>query len=263
MDGFLIFNLMVSVDNPLGDHLQRSRIAGNRKTYTRFQQEEKTMRLEEGLYAYPWQHAYENNCNTYVIRRELTVLIDPGHSRHLEKVFLQMESDGISPEEIRLILVTHSHPDHLEGIETFLEKPVRIAMSEEEAKYLKDDGSLLYEEMTQAPPKIRVDFYLKEGALHLGNETFEVYQTPGHSPGSLCLYWPSRKVLFTGDVIFYGGIGRTDFPGGNPEALKRSIERMSCLETERLLPGHGELVLGRDQVLQNFQFIRQNFYSYL
>ena len=124
-------------------------------------------------------------------------------------------------------------------------------------------GRLLFEGMSQGLTNFRIDFYLKEGGLHLGKETFEIYETPGHSPGSLCLYWPKQKVLFAGDVIFRGGIGRTDFLEGNPEALKKSIERMSQLETEILLPGHGEILSGRDLVLQNFEWIRQNFYPYL
>jgi hydroxyacylglutathione hydrolase len=221
------------------------------------------MKLQEGLYAYLWQNAYENNCNTYVIRKDLTVLIDPGHSRHLGNVLFQMKDDGISPEEIDLILITHSHPDHLEGVETFLDKPVRIAMAKDEHEYLMGNGRFLFEDMNQALPKFRVDFHLREGKLHLGSETFDIFQTPGHSPGSLCIYWQDRKALFTGDVIFNGGIGRTDFLEGNPQFLKRSIERVSRLDTDLLLPGHGEIVSGRDKVLQNFELIRQNFYPYL
>jgi len=221
------------------------------------------MQLEEGLYAYLWQHPYENNCNTYVIRRDLTILIDPGHSRHLKNLFSQMEGDGISSEMINLVILTHSHPDHLEGIEAFLDGPVKIAMGREEERYLTESGRLLFEMMNQSLPTFQVDVYLKEGKLLLGKETFEIYQTPGHSPGSLCIYWSERKVLFTGDVIFYGGIGRTDFLEGNPALLKKSIERMSHLETELLLPGHGEIVSGKEGVLQNFEFIRQNFYPYL
>ena len=221
------------------------------------------MQLEEGLYAYLWQNAYENNCNTYVIRKELTVLIDPGHSRHVGSVLSQMEGDGLSPEEIDLILITHVHPDHFEGVEAFLDRPVRIAMAKDEEQYLRGSGRFLFEAMDQALPKFRIDFHLKEGKLHLGSETFDIFQTPGHSPGSLCIYWPDRRVLFTGDVIFYGGVGRTDFMEGNPELLKKSIERMSRLKTDLLLPGHGDLISGSDRVLENFEFIRQNFYPYL
>ena len=221
------------------------------------------MKLGKDLYAYLWQNPHENNCNTYVIDGEMTVLIDPGHSRHVPHLFHQMEGDGISSEEIDLVILTHSHPDHFEGLEAFLNKPIKIAMNQEEERYLQESGKLLFEMMGQPLPEYRVDFYLKEGELHLGKELFHVYQTPGHSPGSLSIYWPERKVLFTGDLIFHGGIGRTDFQEGNSKLLMESIEKMSTLDTELLLPGHGDVVMGKDLVLQNYEFIRQNFYAYL
>lgn len=221
------------------------------------------MKLERDLCAYFWQSAYENNCNTYLICGEVTVLIDPGHSRHIPSLFYQMEEDGISREGIDLIIVTHCHPDHFEGLDAFKDIPVKIAMSKEEANYLKENGKLLFEMMGKPLSEFRVDLYLKEGQLNLGKATFDIYQTPGHSPGSLSIYWPERKVLFTGDLVFNGGIGRTDFPGGDSKAMKDSIERMSRLDTELLLPGHGEMVKGKELVVQNFEFIRQNFYAYL
>jgi len=221
------------------------------------------MKIEKDLYAYLWLNPYENNCNTYLIRGEVTVLIDPGHSRHVPNLFHQMEGDGISPEEINLVILTHSHPDHFEGLEAFMNKPVKIAMNREEERYLLESGKLLFEMMRQPMPEFRVDFYLKEGELHLGKEIFQIYLTPSHSPGSLTIHWPERKVLFTGDLVFYGGIGRTDFLEGNSKLIKESIERMSHLDTELLLPGHGEIVTGKEMVLQNFEYIRQNFYAYL
>jgi glyoxylase-like metal-dependent hydrolase (beta-lactamase superfamily II) len=221
------------------------------------------MKVEKDLYTYLWQNAYENNCNTYVITGEITVLIDPGHSRHLPNLFRQMEEDGISTEKIDLVIITHSHPDHFEGIEAFIGKTVKIAMNHDEERYLLESGKLLFEMMRQPLPKFRVDFYLKEGELVLGKKIFHIYQTPGHSPGSLSIHWPERKALFTGDLIFYGGIGRTDFLEGNSKLLKENIERLSHLDIEILLPGHGEIVMGRDTVLNNFEFIRQSFYVYL
>ena len=221
------------------------------------------MKLEEDLYAYLWQNPYENNCNTYVINGEMTVLIDPGHSRHLSRVFHQMEEDGLSSEKIDLVILTHSHPDHFEGLEAFFDKPVKIAMSRVEEQYILGSGRLLFDMMRMPMPKFRVDFYLKEGELRIGEKVYQIYQTPGHSPGSLTIYWSDRKVLFTGDLIFYGGIGRTDFLEGDSKLLMESIERMSQLDTELLLPGHGDIVMGKHLVLQNYEFIRQNFYAYL
>jgi hydroxyacylglutathione hydrolase len=221
------------------------------------------VKLEKDLYAYLWQDPYENNCNTYLINGDKTVLIDPGHTRNLKNVFRQMEEDGLSPDKIDLVLITHSHPDHMEGVEVFLDKPVRIAMGKEEERYLLESGKILFDMMQMPLPNIRIDFYLKEGDLRLGSQTFQVYQSPGHSPGSLTIYWRDRKVLFTGDVVFLGGIGRTDFLEGNSKLLMESIERLSHLDTEFLLPGHGDLVMGKELVLQNYEFIRQNFYPYL
>ena len=221
------------------------------------------MKLEKKLFTYLWQNPHENNCNTYVIHGEMTILIDPGHSRHLSNLFSRMEEDGLSPAGVDLVIITHSHPDHFEGLEAFLDRPVKIAMHREEERYLLENGKLLFEMMRQPLPKYRIDFFLKEGELRLGKETFHIYQTPGHSPGSLSIYWPGRKALFTGDLIFYGGIGRTDFPEGDSKLLKESIERLAHLDTGLLLPGHGDIVMGKEMVLQNFEFIRQNFYAYL
>jgi glyoxylase-like metal-dependent hydrolase (beta-lactamase superfamily II) len=221
------------------------------------------MKLEKDLYVYVWKNAYENNCNSYVIGGALNVLIDPGHAKFVKQLFSQMEEDGLSPEAVDLIVSTHSHPDHLEGLAAFMDKPTKMAMSEDEERYLLGTGRVLFEMMGQSLPRFRVDFYLKEGKLHLGENNVDIIQTPGHSPGSLSMYWPERKALFTGDVVFYGGIGRTDFPEGDSKALMESIERLSQLETEILLPGHGEIVLGRDAVIENFETIRQSFYPTL
>jgi glyoxylase-like metal-dependent hydrolase (beta-lactamase superfamily II) len=221
------------------------------------------MKIEKDLYAYLWQNPYENNCNTYVIHGDKTVLVDPGHSRHVARVFQEMDEDGLSSDKIDLVILTHSHPDHFEGLEAFVDKPVKTAMSRVEEGYLSGSGKLLFDMMSMPMPEFRIDFYLKEGELRIGEKLFQIYQTPGHSPGSLTIYWPDRKALFTGDLIFYGGIGRTDFLEGNSKLLMESIERMSRLDTELLLPGHGDIVTGKELVLQNYEFIRQNFYPYL
>jgi len=221
------------------------------------------MKLTEGLFSYLWENPYENNCNTYLIQGDRTILIDPGHSHFTDRLFKEMEADGFSPDHINLILTTHCHPDHMEGLEAFLDTQAKMAMSQEEERYLRRNGKVLFELMGRSLPRHRIDFFLKEGELQVGREVFKVYQTPGHSPGSLSIYWETRKALFTGDVVFNGGIGRTDFAEGNSKLLLQSIERLSQLDAELLLPGHGEIVMGRDRVVQNFESIRQTFYGYL
>jgi len=104
------------------------------------------------------QNPYENNCNTYVIDGEMPVLIDPSHSRHLRNLLYPREGNGISSEEIDLAIITNSHPDHLEDIEAFLDKLVKIVMSREKEHYFLESGKLLFEAMRQSLPKFRIDF---------------------------------------------------------------------------------------------------------
>ncbi|MCK4714993.1 MAG: MBL fold metallo-hydrolase, partial [Candidatus Aenigmarchaeota archaeon] len=85
---------------------------------------------------------------------------------------------------------------------------------------------------------------LKEGdAVRADDMGFEVMHTPGHTPGSICLYDRKSKTLITGDTIFSDGVGRTDMPGGNEEQLKESIDKLASLEVRRLLPGHGDALV--------------------
>jgi len=88
-----------------------------------------------------------------------------------------------------------------------------------------------------------------------------IFHTPGHSPGSVSLFWPEQKVLFTGDLIFKEGIGRTDLPGGDSTLLKKSIKRRSDLEIEWLLSGHGDIISGRKEVKTNFEHIEHFWFS--
>ena len=99
----------------------------------------------------------------------------------------------------------------------------------------------------QQAPSYQVDQTLKEGmVLDTGEWKLEVMETPGHSQGSLCLYEPRAKVLFSGDTVFPdGNIGRTDMYGGSTSDLVASIERLTGLDVEIMYPGHMEIT-GRD-----------------
>ena len=221
------------------------------------------MKLDSDLYAYPWVSMQENNCNSYFIGGDVPVLIDPGHQHLVKNLINQMEKDKNRFEDIRLIFATHVHPDHFEATQTFARAGVLLALHPEEEKFMKEAGGEFYRGFGMEMPEIKVDFFLKEGELKLGTKTLQVLHTPGHSPGSISLYWPEKKALFTGDVVFAMGVGRTDFPGGDGNLLRDSIERLARLDAEWLLSGHGEVLKGKKNIQRNFSYIRTNFFEYL
>jgi glyoxylase-like metal-dependent hydrolase (beta-lactamase superfamily II) len=112
-----------------------------------------------------------------------------------------------------------------------------------------------------------IDLALEEGELKLENTAptgIEVYHTPGHSPGEVSFYWPSKKALAVGDVVFFQNTGRVDLPGGDPGLLIKSIDQLSRLDVEYLLCGHPYghpgVIQGKDAVRQNFDFLKENIF---
>ncbi len=221
------------------------------------------MKFADDIYVYEWTNSYVNNCNSFYIGGNVNALIDPGIKGYVSNLLEDMGEDGITKEDIRYVINTHSHPDHFEGSEIFTKSEAKIAMHEEEIAFMNGLGTKLYFLFGMAPPDVTIDMPLKEGKIILGEEEFEIIHIPGHSPGSLGLYWPARKVLFSGDVIFYQNVGRTDFPGGDGALLKKSIKTLAGRDIETLFPGHMEIVDGAEQVKRNFQMVIQNVFPYI
>ena len=213
------------------------------------------MKVFDGLHAFIWQDPSANNCNTYLIDADKKILIDPGHLHLFSPIERELKKLKITPDQIDVVIATHGHPDHLEAAGKF-KKPTLFAMNQEEHALISELAAGYF----KVP---EADFFLTEGDLTIGKLYFRVLVTPGHSPGSICLYWPDRKVLFTGDVVFNQSIGRTDLPGGSSGDLKKSIIRLSKLDVEYLLTGHGEMVTGREKVQENFHMIQDYWFNYL
>lgn len=215
----------------------------------------RTMKLIEGLYIYPWVHLQYNNANSYLLVDEAIVLVDPGHLNFIPELLNQMRRDGFLGKDIGVVLCTHLHPDHFEGVEFF--KASLLGYHREEEKALRDFyAPYLYQASGAKVPSKEADFYLQEGELWIGKTLWRVLPTPGHSPGSVCLYNPDRKILITGDVVFYQGVGRTDLMG-DPQALGASIRTLMKLEVEYLLPGHGQILVGSESIKRNFRLIER------
>jgi hydroxyacylglutathione hydrolase len=218
------------------------------------------MRVTEHLYVYLWSDPKENNCNTVFVDGKVPVLIDPGHLHRTDQLFGRMRSDGVDPQHVKVVIATHAHPDHIEGLAAF-KGAVKLALSREEELYIQQVLEPAYKGRGMDAPNYQADFYLTEGDLMLGKHEFQVIATPGHTPGGLSLYWPRFKVLISGDIVFMQSVGRSDLQGGDPAALKKSVDRLSRLSVELLVPGHGPAIQGIERVRANFQLINRLYAS--
>ncbi|MBM3474956.1 MAG: MBL fold metallo-hydrolase [Armatimonadetes bacterium] len=216
------------------------------------------MRLTDDLYAFVWE-GYENNCNSFFLGGSVGALIDPGHLRFADSLLDRMSVDGISLGDIRLVIVTHSHPDHMEAVPRFTEQGVPVAMHPAALEYLDQIGAAMYQWMGSDLPGIDGVIPIEEGPVGALDGLVSVYHTPGHEPGSLCVHWPERKALATGDLVFSGSVGRTDFPGGDHARLMAEVDRMSRLEVEHLLPGHGPVLQSEAAIARNYADMRAVF----
>ena len=219
------------------------------------------MKISEGLHAFVWRDTTANNANTYLIKGSKTILIDPGHQHLFENVKDHLSKLTITPHDIDLVILTHGHPDHVEAVRAFTNSRALIALHQAELDFIRRLAP--HYGAAMGIKEFEPQILLQEGELQVGNMTFQIIHAPGHSPGSICIYWPQEKALITGDVIFYQGLGRTDLPGGNGQTLKESIKRLARLEVEHLLPGHGETLSGRALVKKNFSEVERVWFQYI
>lgn len=177
--------------------------------------------------------------NSYIIYDEENLegaVIDPGGDAN---IILDEISRG--DLEIKYILLTHGHFDHIDAVGELKEKTgAQIAIHKEEATSLTDTVKNLSFSMGVESIQPEADLLLNEGdVLTMGSTSLRVIHTPGHSPGSISLL--GDGIVFTGDTLFKGSIGRTDFPGGDAEKLMESIgSKLLILEDSTLVySGHG------------------------
>lgn len=173
--------------------------------------------------------------NCYVLLSDGEVgIIDPGGGyEDVVKTVRSLAPEGDAPR-VKFIVATHYHWDHVDAIPDLVDE---FGV----APYLSKKDARLYRDYTDAYPE--PSQLLEEGdEIVLGSKRLVVWETPGHSPGSITLAEPEEKKLFVGDLIFAGGFGRTDLPGGSSDQLKGSLARIVGLdENWTLYPGHGPI----------------------
>lgn len=219
------------------------------------------MKISDGLHGFIWTSMNVNNCNTFLIDGPARVLIDPGHMRLFDHVKTGLRQVGLEPSDLDLIICTHAHPDHVEAIQWFSGTQALFALHERDWQLFQEMGGALGVSLDQE--SYTPDFFLEEGNLEIKGLKLEIVYTPGHSPGSISVYWPDKKALFVGDVIFKDGLGRTDLPGGDGATLKESIRKLAKLDVEYLLSGHGDVIAGADRVRKNFENVEAYWFRFI
>ena len=166
----------------------------------------------------------QTNCYLVADESGVCAVIDPGDEP--EKILAYAREHGL---RICAVLLTHGHFDHVGGVRA-------IAQATACPVWMHEKDLTLRTAMTVAAPYY-TDFYVEGDEVAVGSLRFLVMETPGHTPGSVCLL--CENTLFTGDTLFAGSCGRTDL-GGNAQDMRRSLARLAAIrENYTVCPGHG------------------------
>jgi len=188
-------------------------------------------------------------CNAYIVVGDHVCVIDPGINP--ARVLNHSRDYNI---RIDVLINTHCHFDHVGANPGVLDSGLVEACCHvsDAAALEKGDGGLQLSGLFGAEAVVHgVDRVLGDGdVVDLGGVVLEVLHTPGHTPGGICLFEPESGGLFTGDTVFVGGVGRTDFKGGSWDELEESVRRLVGFAGERnvrcIYPGHGPAGSGAD-----------------
>jgi len=179
--------------------------------------------------------------NSYILKDEATgalVLIDCcAFNRNVREAVEQAGGD------LRFILLTHGHFDHIQGVAHAKElyPAARAAIGEGDAPLLRGEIDILPNRVSRHKNPIEPDMLLRDGdVITFGASTLRVIAAPGHSPGGMCFLSEADRLLFTGDTLFFEEVGRADLVGSDWDALVASIKNLYKIEGDcAVLPGHG------------------------
>ncbi|HSH35806.1 MBL fold metallo-hydrolase [Schnuerera sp.] len=189
----------------------------------------KVVRIPAGIYA----------ANCYLVYSEDSkeaIVIDPGGDE--DDILTQIKNIGL---DVKYIVLTHGHGDHIagvKGIKDYTNAPVAIHKDDE--YLLKDGRSNFSSTMAMGTVEISADILLDDGdEISFGNLKGKVIHTPGHTPGGISLKIDNQ--IFTGDTLFAGSIGRTDFPKSSYKDIIESINKRIIVYPDDIIvyPGHG------------------------
>lgn len=177
--------------------------------------------------------ALNENCYIAMHQGECAV-IDPGADG--DRIFEEMNRYGVIPKGV---LLTHGHFDHIGAVSRFQQENVPVYVSEQDAEMLYTEKHM-GEAMGLVLPKVHPDLLVHDGdKIVIAGIEFQAMATPGHTVGGMC--YITKDCIFTGDTLFCGSVGRSDFPGGNFGELMRSVKKLAAINGNYVLyPGHEE-----------------------
>lgn len=196
--------------------------------------------------------------NTYLIWNEAdeAVIIDPGMSNTDEE--MEFRSFLVNNDlQLKHCILTHAHIDHIMGCQWIYDQFGLKPIMHQQETIVYDSGkqvAMMYGIGAIDLPEYNL-FDLNQSHVQLGSIVFKMYFTPGHSPGSISYYSEEDQVVFSGDVLFEGSIGRTDLPGGDFNTLIHSIKtKLLPLANEtRVYSGHGGITtIGQEKLTNPF-----------
>lgn len=188
-------------------------------------------------------------CNCSIVGDEISreaMVIDPGDD--IADILAIIEKHKLKVEQI---VITHAHIDHVGGaMKLRAATGAPILLNQKDYTLLKMLDLQADWIGMQSPGKVEIDQSLGENdTVQAGSLLANVMHTPGHTEGSICLYFPAEKKLIAGDTLFAGSIGRTDLPGGSFDKIMRSLhDKVLALPDETaVVPGHGPLTTIGDE----------------
>ncbi|HQL65760.1 MAG TPA: MBL fold metallo-hydrolase [bacterium] len=191
----------------------------------------------------------QTNCYIVFSDKKNAVIIDPGDEP--EKILRTVEKQNLN---VKYIINTHGHCDHIGAnhIKNKLKPFPLLGIHQQDEPYIKDTLLNLSEIMGTKYIPVEPDIILNDNQRIVIDDSiwFDILHTPGHTPGSISL--KLDNYLFSGDLIFFQSIGRTDLPGGDENLMQQSLKRICCLDKKLVIfPGHGPKTTLKQEIKTN------------
>ncbi|MBM4152437.1 MAG: MBL fold metallo-hydrolase [Kiritimatiellaceae bacterium] len=197
---------------------------------------------------------FEVNCAIVWNTNKKALVIDPGCDDDMLEALLDVKQLTVAA-----YLLTHGHADHISALASLhTKRPAPVYFPAADALWAFEQQNQLLPYYS-VPKKPAVEFIHPETAKSwtIDDFTFQCLETPGHTPGGVCYYFESEKVIFTGDTLFKGTCGRTDLPGGNARTLTQSLKKLAALPPDvTVYPGHNDQTTIGHECRTNF-FMQQ------